>query len=112
MRSTCAPSSPGSRGDAEAGHVVHVPDPRRRAGRSSRTRDDRRAQRVQLTEAGPDVVERMQEMRSRGVEAALAASRPRTWDGRPPAVRLVDELVRHAETEIVGLQAAPPGTGA
>ncbi|MFF5842423.1 MarR family winged helix-turn-helix transcriptional regulator [Streptomyces massasporeus] len=84
----------------QAGHVVRVPDP-----------DDRRAQRVQLTEAGLDAVERMREVRRRGMDATLAA-----WSsedlGRLAGLfgRLVDDFVRHAEIEIHDRPAAlPPG---
>ncbi|MEU4468059.1 MarR family transcriptional regulator [Streptomyces sp. NPDC024017] len=86
----------------QTGHVVRVPDP-----------EDRRAQRVQLTEAGLDAVERMREVRRRGMEAALATWSPEDL-GRLAGLfgRLVDDFVRHAETEIDGRPASsPPGTG-
>jgi DNA-binding MarR family transcriptional regulator len=73
----------------QAGYVVRVPDP-----------DDRRAPHVRLTEAGLDAVERMREVRRRGMEAALA-----DWSsadlGRLAGLfhRLVDDFVRHAEIE-------------
>ncbi|MFD7246569.1 MarR family winged helix-turn-helix transcriptional regulator [Streptomyces massasporeus] len=85
-----------------AGHVVRVPDP-----------DDRRAQRVQLTAAGLDAVERMREVRRRGMKATLAA-----WShedlGQLAGLfgRLVDDFVRHAEIEIRDRPASvPPGPG-
>lgn len=73
-----------------AGHVTRVPDP-----------DDRRAQRVQLTEAGLAAVERMQQVRRRGMERALAG-----WSSEDLAKlavlfhRLVDDFVAHAEADI------------
>ncbi|MFD5480370.1 MarR family winged helix-turn-helix transcriptional regulator [Streptomyces hawaiiensis] len=74
----------------QAGHVVRVPDP-----------DDRRAQRVRLTETGLNAVERMREVRRRGMEAALADWSPADL-GRLAGLfhRLVDDFVRHTETEI------------
>ncbi|MFC8142108.1 MarR family winged helix-turn-helix transcriptional regulator [Streptomyces paradoxus] len=72
------------------GYVIRGPD-----------LDDRRAQRVQLTEAGRDAVERMREVRRRGMEAALADWPPEDL-GRLAGLfhRLVDDFVRHAEIEI------------
>ncbi|MEU7721185.1 MarR family winged helix-turn-helix transcriptional regulator [Streptomyces tibetensis] len=85
-----------------AGYVVRVPD-----------RDDRRAQRVQLTEAGQDAVDRMREVRRRGMEATLAAWSPEDR-GRLARLfgRLVDDFVRYTEIEIGdGPASAPPGPG-
>ncbi|WP_307783948.1 MarR family winged helix-turn-helix transcriptional regulator [Streptomyces spinoverrucosus] len=73
-----------------AGHVIRVPDP-----------DDRRAQRVQLTEAGLAAVDRMGEVRRRGMEMALAG-----WSSEDLALlaalfhRLVDDFVALTEVDI------------
>jgi DNA-binding MarR family transcriptional regulator len=73
-----------------AGYVMRVPDP-----------NDRRAQRAQLTEAGLAAVERMQEVRRRGMEAALGS-----WTSEDLAQlavlfhRLVDDFVAHTEADI------------
>ncbi|MFF7312318.1 MarR family transcriptional regulator [Streptomyces sp. NPDC008137] len=81
-----------------AGHVVRVADP-----------DDRRAQRVQLTGAGQAAVERMREVRRRGMEMALS-----DWPAgelRQLAVflrRLLDDFVAHTES---ALDAGPPAHG-
>ncbi|MEU9206979.1 MarR family transcriptional regulator [Streptomyces sp. NPDC048415] len=74
----------------KAGHVIRVPDP-----------DDRRAQRVQLTDAGLAAVDRVREVSRRGMEVALA-----DWpseDLRQLAGlfhRLVDDFVAHAEDHV------------
>jgi DNA-binding MarR family transcriptional regulator len=71
----------------QGGYVIRVADP-----------DDRRAQRVQLTELGLVAVQRIREASRRGLEVALA-----DWsDGdleRLAALfhRLVDDFVAHAE---------------
>lgn len=72
------------------GYVIRVPDP-----------DDRRARRVQLTEAGLAAVHRIREASRRGVEVALA-----DWssgDRRQLATlfhRLYDDFVRRAEAPV------------
>ncbi|MFF2852021.1 MarR family winged helix-turn-helix transcriptional regulator [Streptomyces sp. NPDC058001] len=71
----------------KAGYVIRVPDP-----------DDRRAQRVQLTDAGLAAVDRMREASRRGMEVALADWS--TEDLQQFAKlfhRLVDDFVAHAE---------------
>jgi DNA-binding MarR family transcriptional regulator len=78
------------------GHVTRAPDP-----------DDRRAQRVQLTEAGLDAVHRLQEVRRRGMEMALSAWSP--GELRQLAVflhRLHDDFVAHTESALDGRPAA------
>lgn len=80
----------------KGGYVARIPDP-----------DDRRAQRIQLTDAGLAAVDRVQEVSRRGMEMALAH-----WsseDLRQLAKlfrRLVDDFVAHAEEE-AGVR--PPG---
>ncbi|MGW0079126.1 MarR family winged helix-turn-helix transcriptional regulator [Streptomyces cellulosae] len=69
-----------------SGHVVRVPDP-----------DDRRAQRIELTDAGRDAIARIRETGVRGMQAALAH-----WseeDLRTLATlfhRMVDDFLAHA----------------
>ncbi|MER6492895.1 MarR family winged helix-turn-helix transcriptional regulator [Streptomyces griseorubiginosus] len=74
----------------KVGYVTRVPDA-----------DDRRAQRVQLTQSGPAAAERMQEVRIRGMAMA-----PADWSREDLAQlaalfhRLVDDFTVHAETGI------------
>ncbi|WP_442818958.1 MarR family winged helix-turn-helix transcriptional regulator [Streptomyces sp. NBC_01235] len=73
-----------------AGLVVRVADP-----------DDRRAQLIQLTEAGQGAIDRIREAGRRGMNVALAAWDPD--DLRQLATlfhRLVDDFVAHAETPV------------
>ncbi|MFJ1968098.1 MarR family winged helix-turn-helix transcriptional regulator [Streptomyces sp. NPDC087903] len=80
----------------KGGHVIRVADP-----------DDRRAQRVQLTDAGLVAVERVREASRRGLHMALAA-----WpDGDLEQLallfrRLVNDFVAHAEDPLE----APPAS--
>lgn len=73
-----------------AGYVIRIPDP-----------DDRRAQRIQLTDAGVAAVDRIREVSRRGMEVALA-----DWsseDLRQLARlfhRMVDDFVAHAEDHV------------
>lgn len=75
-----------------SGLVRRVPDP-----------DDRRAQRVQITEAGLAAVDRMREASQRGIDVALA-----DWskeDLRQLATlfnRMVADFVAHAEADVDG----------
>ncbi|MEU0288997.1 MarR family winged helix-turn-helix transcriptional regulator [Streptomyces sp. NPDC052492] len=73
----------------KSGHVVRVPDP-----------DDRRAQRIQLTDAGRQAVARIRETGVRGMQAALAHWSPD--DLRRLATlfhRMVDDFLAHAADE-------------
>ncbi|MBT3167178.1 MarR family transcriptional regulator [Streptomyces sp. Vc74B-19] len=73
----------------KSGHVVRVPDP-----------DDRRAQRIQLTDAGRQAVARIRETGVRGMQAALAHWSPD--DLRQLATlfhRMVDDFLAHAADE-------------
>ncbi|WP_228919376.1 MarR family winged helix-turn-helix transcriptional regulator [Streptomyces sp. DH20] len=69
-----------------SGHVVRVPDP-----------DDRRAQRIELTDAGREAIARIREAGVRGMQAALAH-----WSeedlGRLATLfhRMVDDFLAHA----------------
>lgn len=73
-----------------AGYVVRIPDP-----------DDRRAQRVQITDAGLAACERVREAGRRGIEVVL--SDWSTEDRRQLAHlfgRLADDFVEHAEVTV------------
>ena len=80
----------------QGGHVVRIADP-----------DDRRAQRVQITDLGLATVARIREVSRRGLQMALA-----DWSGEDLeqlAVlfhRLVDDFVAHAEDPLPGPSAA------
>ena len=83
----------------QAGYVVRVADP-----------EDRRAQRVQLTDAGLAAVERIREASRRGVELALADWTPDELEQLAALFRrLVDDFVAHAETP---LDLPAPASGA
>ncbi|MGO4759806.1 MarR family winged helix-turn-helix transcriptional regulator [Streptomyces sp. 2MCAF27] len=73
-----------------AGYVIRVPDP-----------DDRRAQRVQLTDAGLVAVERIREAGRRGMAVALADWSPEDL-GQLAGLfhRLADDFVTHAEADV------------
>jgi DNA-binding MarR family transcriptional regulator len=74
----------------KAGYVTRVPDP-----------DDRRAQRIQLTDAGLAAVERIREAGRRGMAMALA-----DWSAEDLGQlaglfhRLADDFVTHAEADV------------
>ncbi|KAK1180134.1 MarR family transcriptional regulator [Streptomyces sp. NBS 14/10] len=73
-----------------AGYVIRIPDP-----------DDRRAQRVQLTDAGLAAVERIREASRRGMAVALAEWSPEDL-GQLAGLfrRLADDFVMHAESDV------------
>ncbi|MDW6060845.1 MarR family transcriptional regulator [Streptomyces sp. FXJ1.4098] len=73
-----------------AGYVIRIPDP-----------DDRRAQRVQLTDAGLAAVERIREASRRGMAVALADWSPDDL-GQLAGLfrRLADDFVTHAESDV------------
>jgi DNA-binding MarR family transcriptional regulator len=74
----------------KSGYVTRVPDP-----------DDRRAQRIQLTDAGLAAVERIREAGRRGMAMALA-----DWSAEDLGQlaglfhRLADDFVTHAEADV------------
>ncbi|MGW0140850.1 MarR family winged helix-turn-helix transcriptional regulator [Streptomyces calvus] len=73
----------------KSGHVTRVPDP-----------DDRRAQRIELTDAGREAIARIRETGVRGMQAALAHWSPE--DLRQLATlfhRMVDDFLAHATDE-------------
>ncbi|MFF3334634.1 MarR family winged helix-turn-helix transcriptional regulator [Streptomyces sp. NPDC002888] len=84
-----------------AGYALRVPDP-----------DDRRAQRVQLTESGLAAVDRIRSAGIRGMEMALTDWSPEDLHHLAALFRrLVDDFVTHAEDPFEG--AGPPdGLGA
>lgn len=73
----------------KSGHVTRVPDP-----------DDRRARRIELTEAGRDAVARVREAGARGMQLALSG-----WTAEEPGQlaglfhRMVDDFLAHAVDE-------------
>lgn len=85
-----------------SGYVTRVPDP-----------DDRRAQRIQLTDAGREAVARIREAGARGMQLALADWQPE--DLRQLATlfhRMVDDFLTYAVEDESGQQAdAPVATG-
>ncbi|MDT0317727.1 MarR family winged helix-turn-helix transcriptional regulator [Streptomyces millisiae] len=77
-----------------SGFVTRVPDP-----------DDRRAQRVQLTEAGRAAVRRVRAVSCQGMQAALADWSPEDLHRLATLFRrMVDDFVSHGDEEA----AAPP----
>ncbi|WP_328875449.1 MarR family transcriptional regulator [Streptomyces sp. NBC_00287] len=75
-----------------SGFVKRVPDP-----------DDRRAQRVQITESGLAAVDRMREASRRGMEIALADwSEEELQQLATLFHRLVADFVRHTEAAVDG----------
>ncbi|MDX3226633.1 MarR family transcriptional regulator [Streptomyces sp. ME19-01-6] len=81
----------------KAGYVIRIPDP-----------DDRRAQRVQLTDAGLAAVERIREASRRGMAMALADWSPEDL-GQLAGLfhRLADDFVTHAEADV---EVPPPAS--
>ncbi|MFF2131430.1 MarR family winged helix-turn-helix transcriptional regulator [Streptomyces olivochromogenes] len=74
----------------KTGYLTRVPDP-----------NDRRAQRIELTPAGRDAVDRVREASCRGMSVALADWSPRDLEQLATLChRLVDDFFAHAEDEI------------
>jgi DNA-binding MarR family transcriptional regulator len=74
----------------KAGHLTRVPDP-----------NDRRAQRIELTPAGRDAVDRVREASCRGMTVALADWSPQELRQLATLChRLADDFYEHAEDEI------------
>ncbi|MER6348124.1 MarR family winged helix-turn-helix transcriptional regulator [Streptomyces sp. NPDC001595] len=73
----------------KAGYVTRVPDP-----------DDRRAQRIRLTEAGRRAIDRIRQAGARGIQLALAHWSPEDL-GRLATLfhRMVDDFLAHAAEE-------------
>ncbi|MEU2875045.1 MULTISPECIES: MarR family winged helix-turn-helix transcriptional regulator [unclassified Streptomyces] len=71
----------------KSGYVTRVPDP-----------DDRRAQRIRLTEAGRDAIARIREVGARGMEAALSGwSAGELHQLATLFHRMVDDFVAYAK---------------
>ncbi|MFD7002023.1 MarR family winged helix-turn-helix transcriptional regulator [Streptomyces mirabilis] len=74
----------------KTGYLTRVPDP-----------NDRRAQRIELTPAGRDAVDRVREASCRGMSVALADWAPEDLEQLATLChRLVDDFFEHAEDEI------------
>lgn len=74
----------------KTGYLRRVPDP-----------NDRRAQRIELTPAGRDAVDRVREASCRGMSVALADWSPHDLEQLATLChRLVDDFFEHAEDEI------------
>ena len=85
----------------KSGHVTRVPDP-----------DDRRAQRIELTEAGQQAIDRIREAGSRGMQAALSHWEPEELRQLATLFhRMVDDFLAAAvEVEAQEQSPAPTGT--
>ncbi|MFF6916210.1 MarR family transcriptional regulator [Streptomyces sp. NPDC012466] len=82
-----------------SGYVTRVPDP-----------DDRRAQRIQLTDAGGEAIAKIRDAGIRAMRAALSDWSP--GDLRHLATlfhRMVDDFLAHALDEEGGTRSAPAG---
>ncbi|MFF4130076.1 MarR family winged helix-turn-helix transcriptional regulator [Streptomyces mirabilis] len=74
----------------KTGYLTRVPDP-----------NDRRAQRIELTPAGRDAVDRVREASCRGMSLALADWSPQDLEQLATLChRLVDDFFEHADDEI------------
>ncbi|MEV4972325.1 MarR family winged helix-turn-helix transcriptional regulator [Streptomyces scopuliridis] len=74
---------------AKSGYVTRVPDP-----------EDGRAQRIQLTPAGREVVDRIRETSRRGMQAALADWSPQDLQQLAALFhRMVDDFLGYADTD-------------
>lgn len=81
----------------KTGYLTRVPDP-----------NDRRAQRIELTPAGRDAVDRVREASCRGMSVALADWSPGDLERLATLChRLADDFFAHAEDEIDLLPEAP-----
>ncbi|MEW1720547.1 MarR family transcriptional regulator [Streptomyces sp. NPDC093109] len=74
----------------KAGYVTRVPDP-----------DDRRAQRIQLTELGRETTDRIRQVSYRGMEAALA-------DWSPEELRQLATLFHRMVDDFLGYRGPDP----
>ncbi|GHI01822.1 MarR family transcriptional regulator [Streptomyces cellostaticus] len=85
-----------------AGYVTRVPDP-----------DDRRAQRIQLTDAGQEAVERIREAGARGMQLALADWQPEELRQLAALFhRMVDDFLTYAVDDEWGQEADAPAAKA
>ncbi|MBY8867771.1 MULTISPECIES: MarR family winged helix-turn-helix transcriptional regulator [Streptomyces] len=84
----------------KSGYVTRVPDP-----------DDRRAQRIRLTEAGRDAIARIREVGARGMEAALSGwSAGELHQLATLFHRMVDDFVAYAKDVDPESEPAPEPT--
>ncbi|SOD90802.1 MarR family winged helix-turn-helix transcriptional regulator [Streptomyces sp. Ag109_G2-15] len=85
-----------------SGYVTRVPDP-----------DDRRAQRIQLTDAGREAVARIREAGARGMQLALADWQPEELRQLATLFhRMVDDFLTYAVEDESGQESdAPVATG-
>ncbi|MFI9580324.1 MarR family winged helix-turn-helix transcriptional regulator [Streptomyces sp. NPDC052236] len=74
----------------KAGYVTRVPDP-----------DDRRAQRIQITPAGRETMDRIREASIRGMQLALVEWSPQDLQQLATLLhRVVDDFLSHTETPV------------
>ncbi|MFI8891465.1 MarR family winged helix-turn-helix transcriptional regulator [Streptomyces paradoxus] len=84
----------------KSGYVTRVPDP-----------DDRRAQRIELTDAGGEAIARIREAGVRGMQVALSAWSPGELGQLATLFhRMVDDFLAHAVDEEGESRPAPHGT--
>ncbi|MBB6080414.1 MarR family winged helix-turn-helix transcriptional regulator [Streptomyces paradoxus] len=83
----------------KSGYVTRVPDP-----------DDRRAQRIELTDAGGEAIARIREAGVRGMQVALSAWSPEELGQLATLFhRMVDDFLAHAVDDEGESRPAPPG---
>ncbi|QHA02819.1 MarR family transcriptional regulator [Streptomyces broussonetiae] len=115
----CEPLRPGElaqRLGVEASHVTRTVQQLQRAGCVSRVPDpdDRRAQRIRLTDAGRDAMARIREAGARGMQRALAEWRPDELRQLATLFhRMVDDFLAYTSEEDSGREVddAPLTTG-
>jgi DNA-binding MarR family transcriptional regulator len=84
----------------KSGYVDRVPDP-----------DDRRAQRIKLTPAGQEAVDRIRDAGARGMQMALADWSPEELRQLASLFhRMVDDFISHGEERLEQEKAASAGT--
>ncbi|MFE9442333.1 MarR family winged helix-turn-helix transcriptional regulator [Streptomyces sp. NPDC006602] len=85
----------------KSGYVTRVPDP-----------DDRRAQRIQLTETGQQAIDRIRDAGARGMQLALSEWSPEELRKLASLFhRMVDDFLSHAiDDEVEPQSTAPAGT--
>ncbi|WEO99312.1 MarR family transcriptional regulator [Streptomyces sp. FXJ1.172] len=107
----CEPLRPGElaqRLGVEASHVTRTVQQLHKAGYASRVPDpdDRRAQRIQLTDAGREAVGRIREAGARGMQLALAEWRPEELRQLAGLFhRMVDDFLAYTIEEDSGREA-------
>ncbi|WP_344390608.1 MarR family transcriptional regulator [Streptomyces vastus] len=81
----------------KGGYVTRVPDP-----------DDRRAQRIQITKAGQEAVDRIRDMSARGMQMALSDWSPQELQQLATLFhRMVDDFLSYAAEVGAGEEAGP-----